>query len=67
MQAGWPRYIVDLDAELIYVCVHEKTRFRSKILENELNADYEITVISGQIAFYFKRLSLSVASQSYFL
>ena len=38
----------------IFVRAHEKTRFRSRKFENELNEDYENTVISGQIAFYFQ-------------
>ena len=29
-----------------YVCAHEKTRFKSQILENELDADSETTAIS---------------------
>ena len=50
-----------------YVGTHEKTRIKSQILENELSVDFEITAISRQIAFHFKRLTLLVGSQSRFL
>ena len=40
----------DLQQAKSYVCAHKKTRFKSQILENELNADYETTAISGQTA-----------------
>ena len=38
----------------IFACAHEETRFKSKILEDELNADDQTTAIFGQISFYFK-------------
>ena len=45
----------------VYVCAHEKTRFKSQILEIDLNADYETKTISRQLDIYFKWLSLLVA------
>ena len=46
----------------LYVCAHKKIKFKSQILENELNAIYETTAISGKIALYFDILSLLAAS-----
>ena len=38
---------------LTYMWAREKTRFKSQISENELNADYEITAISAQTVFSY--------------